>query len=253
LERPWDLTENKAVTTSTKSNSRRGMRSNECRLRRIENRKMRRIESRRVYRGLKGMIPREEWGPARPIPQYNWASKAGGTNCTYNETRNKISWKKHWYSHNEPIKYYKDTRGTAPKWEYSKEIRVASLNVRGMKEISKREQVVTYMKHNSIDLLCVQETKIPSSSIEQRGNYVFVFSSSVEGGNDHHGVGFCYSRKIEKYRNHYVQHSSHLAEIEVNMHGNPLVILTAYMPHDASDETNRLAAWEEVSNRVGEI
>ena len=37
------------------------------------------------------------------------------------------------------------------------------------------------------------------------------------------------------------------------MHGNPLVVLSAYMPHDASNERNRLAAWEEVSNRIGEI
>ena len=44
--------------------------------------------------------------------------------------------------------------------------------------------------------------------------------------------------------NHYVQHSSHLAEMEINMHGNPLVRLTAYMPHDASAEIQRLAAWE---------
>ena len=154
---------------------------------------------------------------------------------------------KHWYSHNEPIKYDGDNRGSAPKWDYAKELKIASLSVRGMKEISKREQVVTYMKNNSIDLLCIQETKVPSSSIEQRGNYVFVFSSSVEGGSDHHGVGFCYSRKLEKYRNHYTQHSSHLSEMEINMHGNPLVVLSAYMPHDASEETNRLAAWEEMT------
>ena len=43
-----------------------------------------------------------------------------------------------------------------------------------MREITKREQVITYMKKNSIDLLCMQETKIPSSSIEQRDNYIFV-------------------------------------------------------------------------------
>ena len=110
---------------------------------------------------------------------------------------------KHWYSHDEPIKYDGDTRDSAPKWEYAKEIKIATLNVRGMKEISKREQVVIYMKNNSIDLLCMQETKIPSSSIEQRGNYVFVFSASAEGGNEHHGVGFCYNRSIEKYRDHY--------------------------------------------------
>ena len=37
------------------------------------------------------------------------------------------------------------------------------------------------------------------------------------------------------------------------MHGNPLVILTAYMPHDASAENKRLAAWEEISNRIRSI
>ena len=37
------------------------------------------------------------------------------------------------------------------------------------------------------------------------------------------------------------------------MHGNPLVILTAYMPHDASAEIKRLAAWEDMSNRVRSI
>ena len=100
------------------------------------------------------------------------------------------------------------------------------MSVRGMREITEREQVITYMKKNSIDLLCLQETKIPSYNIEQRNSYIFVFSTSETGGTDHHGVGFCYKRGIGKYRNHYIQHSSHLAEMEINMHGKPLVIRT---------------------------
>ena len=106
------------------------------------------------------------------------------------------------------------------------------------------------MQKNSIDSLCLQEAEIPSSSIEQTDQYIFVFSTSETGGTDHHGVGFCYNRRIEKYRNHHIQHSSHLAEMEINMHGGPLVILTAYMPHDASAGIERFAAWEEMSNRI---
>ena len=34
------------------------------------------------------------------------------------------------------------------------------------------------------------------------------------------------------------------------MHGNPLVILTAYMPRDASAEINRVATWEDMSNKI---
>ena len=80
-----------------------------------------------------------------------------------------------------------------------------------------------------------------------------MFSASKTGGTDHHGVGFCHNRRTEKYRNHYLQHSSHLAEMEINMHGEPLVILSAYMPHDASNEIKRLAAWEEMFNIIKDI
>ena len=41
--------------------------------------------------------------------------------------------------------------------------------------------------------------------------------------------------------------------MEINMHGNLLMILTAYMPHDASAEIKRLAAWEEMSNRIRNV
>ena len=109
------------------------------------------------------------------------------------------------------------------------------------------------MNKNPIYLLCMQETKNPSSSIERRDSYIFVFSTSETGGADHHGVGFCYNRRIDKYRNHYIQHSSHFAEMEIHMHGNPLVILTAYMPHDASAEIQRFTAWEEISSRIRNI
>ena len=37
------------------------------------------------------------------------------------------------------------------------------------------------------------------------------------------------------------------------MRGNPLVILTAYMPHDAAAEIKRLTAWEEMSSRIRNI
>ena len=60
-----------------------------------------------------------------------------------------------------------------------------------------------------IELLCLQTTKIPSPSVEQRSIYGFVFASSAEGVTDHHEAGFCYNRRIEKYRDHYIQHTSH--------------------------------------------
>ena len=85
--------------------------------------------------------------------------KAGGTDK--NETWGSKHWTNNLYSQNEPVKYDDGTRVKAPKGKYAEELKVASLNVRGMREITKREQVLTYMKQSSIDLLCLQETTNP--------------------------------------------------------------------------------------------
>ena len=69
--------------------------------------------------------------------------KAGGTDK--NETWGSKHLKKNWHSQNEPVKYV-ETRVNAPRWKYAEELKVAFLNVRGMGEITKREQVITYTK-----------------------------------------------------------------------------------------------------------
>ena len=165
FDRPRDTVTLQKQDTSEEKRCKRGKRSNEPRVRRIEQRKHRRIESRRFYRIFSETTPIDEWKPARSTQREIRASKAGGIDG--NKTWGRAQWKKDWYSQDEPVKYDDETRVNAPRWEYAKELKVASLNVRGMREITKREQVITYMKKNSIDLLCLQESKIPSSSIEQ--------------------------------------------------------------------------------------
>ena len=84
-----------------------------------------------------------DW-PNPPIEIRSRASNAGGT--YENKTWGSTQWKKGWYSQNEPAKYDDETRVNAPRWEYAKELKGASSNVRGMREITKREQFVTYVK-----------------------------------------------------------------------------------------------------------
>ena len=73
---------------------------------------------------------------ARPTHRDSRALKAGGTDK--NKTWGSRHWKKNWYSQNEPVTYDDETRVNAPKWKYAEELKVASLNVRGMREITKR-------------------------------------------------------------------------------------------------------------------
>ncbi len=69
---------------------------------------------------------------------------------------------------------------------------IASLNVKGLKESSKREQIMQHMEKHNISILCLQETRIPHSCVEDKQGYTFIFSSHSTSNEEFHGVGFCY-------------------------------------------------------------
>ena len=82
------------------------------------------------------------------------------------------------------------------KWKYGEIIKVASNNVRGMRDPVKREEITTQMETNRGDTMCLQETKIPDSCYEVRNGYTFVFPSTSTV-REHWGVGICYKSDIE--------------------------------------------------------
>ena len=71
-------------------------------------------------------------------------------------------------------------------------ITLATLSVRGVEENTKREQIITHMVEHKIDTLCL-ETKMPGSHIERKDTHTFIFSSYIQGNEEHHGAGFCFS------------------------------------------------------------
>ena len=93
---------------------------------------------------------------------------------------------------------------------------------------------------------------MPGSNVERKDTHSFIFSSDIQGNEEHHGVGFCFSHN-RKYRNHYIQHSSHLVEMEINNHGNNLVILGVYIPHDLVHEPTRTNIWEKLIRKTNEL
>ena len=76
-------------------------------------------------------------------------------------------------------------------------LRIASLNVREMKEFAKREQLIQDIITRNIDIMCIQETKLSNSTVEKRKGHTFVFSSNSNNNRGHHGVGICYNNKME--------------------------------------------------------
>ena len=70
-------------------------------------------------------------------------------------------------------------------------MKIGSTNIRGMRDPVKREEVIVQMERYNIDIMCLQEAKIPDSCYEVREGFIFVFSS-VSTLREHWGVGNFY-------------------------------------------------------------
>ena len=121
-----------------------------------------------------------------------------------------------------------------------------------MKEFAKREQIIQDMKTRKIYIMFIQGTKLSDSIVEERKGHTFVSSSNSKSNREHHGVGIWYSNKIHKYRNNYKHIDSHIMTIAINMHGDPLVIASTYIPHDQTPNIPRQPAWELLDEAVAQ-
>ena len=125
-----------------------------------------------------------------------------------------------------------------------------------MKESAKRGQTIQQRIGHNIDIACVRETNIPNSCSETRDSHTCIFCSDAPHDKEDWGVGFCYKRTFEKYRTSCLQISSNVATMELSVHGNPLVIISCYLPHDAVlqlVQPKRTAAWEELQDTINKI
>ena len=136
------------------------------------------------------------------------------------------------------------------KCEYNDKLRIGSLNFRGVKEFTKREQIIQAMIKGKLDIMCTQETKLFNSTVEKRKGHTCVFSSDANNNREHHGVGVCYNNRIEKFRSNYKQIDSHIMTIETNTHGNPMAIASTYIPHDQTPDIPRQHAWDLLDETI---
>ena len=64
--------------------------------------------------------------------------------------------------------------------KHLKEFNIASLNCRGLSSLSNRERLVHLMICHQVDILCVQEPKTNSNSVEIHGDFTMYWSSGVK-------------------------------------------------------------------------
>ena len=177
---------------------------------------------------MRSRIPRQEWQRvAHSVRKKPQRAQEGNHTYKNRENNNTACYKRNYRQTGNHDRRHQFTKDTGPKIQYGKSIKLISINMRSMCEISKREQLVEHMKRHDIDIAAIQETKIPQAAEEIRKGYILLFSSSVIQGREKWGVGWRYKETLEPYRVQYTLHSSTLAEIEFNMKGNRLVLMTA--------------------------
>ena len=85
--------------------------------------------------------------------------------------------------------------------------------------------------------MCIQETHVNHSSIQEQDGFWFVFSSELTNPLDGNaarefaGVGFIISPEMTRFVHNFETLSSRIARLSTKCHGNPLHILSVYAPH----------------------
>ena len=197
----------KGNETRRERNQKRGIRNEATTERRKINRNRHRGANIQMYREIRKEPPRGDWRrmatEARQITTQPPKSAYKG----YRKEQNKYAPKKITKTRAGIIRSMNRTRripnkdkdpdNNKMKWKYGETIKVASINVRGMRDPVKREEIITQMETNGIDTMCLQETKVQNSCYEIRKGYTFVFSSTSTD-REHWGVGLCYKNYIDK-------------------------------------------------------
>ena len=108
---------------------------------------------------------------------------------------------------------------TIEKIHYAHTLHIASLNVQGLKAVSKIDQIIHIIRKKNIDVLAMQETHIPTNLFFVKDGYVFFFSATPSKRKnpnqkgkqnievEYAGVGFCYKIEFESSRINYKQMS----------------------------------------------
>ena len=66
------------------------------------------------------------------------------------------------------------------KIKANQQVRVATLNVRGLNQLTRRETLVKIMKDNQYEVLLLTETNVNLNSLEYWGGYTAFFSTNLE-------------------------------------------------------------------------
>ena len=80
----------------------------------------------------------------------------------------------------------------------TRELILGTLNCRGLKGVTAREETMRWMEQGKVDLLFLQETHIAENSVELKRDYTWYISGNNASNKEFRGVGVVVRKRIKK-------------------------------------------------------
>ena len=160
---------------------------------------------------------------------------------------------------------------------YMNKVKIATINIRGFKEVEKQEYVMNCMDKHQIDILALQETYVNTNSKMKRGKYTFFHSTDVTDedrtrakqimgkgkgqrkgqhrlGNqpdqERHGVAFIVKNSILPIIEDITQIDGRNISIKIRDHHSKILFVNTYAPHSGYELEVKEKHFQKLHNIV---
>ena len=151
-----------------------------------------------------------------------------------------------------PMEAQEPAKQRTPQLQYGRELRVATLNIRGLKHTGKREEVEKLMNQNATDIMCLQETHTAMNSKEKRKDYTWYLNGAEDTNREYAGMAFVVKNEINKYVDSVIPHSNRLAEIRIRGSVR-LMLLNIYAPQSGKQEEEKKQFYAHMKRIISHI
>ena len=115
----------------------------------------------------------------------------------------------------------------------------ATWNVRGLTKL-KEVELILHMRRYDIDILCVQETRVATSSEYTVSGFVFILSGSDGEERSWNGVGFIIAPWCRWRLTSYKQISDRVSYAKLKVPGGVAAIFSVYAPHNLKPTSEKV-------------
>ena len=166
------------------------------------------------------------------------------------------------------------------KIKANQQVRVATLNVRGLNQLTKRETLVKIMKDNQYEVLLLTETNVNLNSLEYWYGYTAFFSTNIEpkireqeqnrrestsiadkrpnngtshrldADFEHAGVGIAVKNCVLNSLKDVKQINGRIATVTFASHGYDLTFICAYAPHSGYPTDTKEEFYDQLSKEI---